>query len=180
MSKACKLTDYRKEQLKRLSHIPKCLFLVVGSWIDQNTLRSVVDRDTKRDVIYELTELYSPDRYALYIIDYDPEDNNNDNITVHTAGKIPLAEKPFMIAVNDHTKMAYVSNLYSDSVSVIDLYTEKIIANVPVGHGPVGISINSRNKKISEYYNKITDKKVSKISQDNNSTNHPIKKKSPI
>jgi hypothetical protein len=92
MSKACKLTDYRKEQLKRLSHIPKCLFLVVGSWIDQNTLRSVVDRDTKRDVIYELTELYSPDRYALYIIDYDPEDNNNDNITVHTAGKIPLAE----------------------------------------------------------------------------------------
>jgi YVTN family beta-propeller protein len=85
-----------------------------------------------------------------------------------------------MIAVNDHTKMAYVSNLYSDSVSVIDLYTEKIIANVPVGHGPVGISINSRNKKISEYYNKITDKKVSKISQDNNSTNHPIKKKSPI
>jgi YVTN family beta-propeller protein len=98
------------------------------------------DRDSKRDMIYTLAELHWPDNYTLYMIDSGPE--FNDNITLKNAGNITLTQPPSIIAVNDNTKMAYVSNRFSGSVSVIDLYTKKIIANVLVGHGPVGISIN--------------------------------------
>ena len=38
--------------------------------------------------------------------------------------------------------MAYAANQFSDSVSVIDLYFQKVIANVPVGNGPVDITID--------------------------------------
>ena len=81
-------------------------------------------------------------RSTLYVIEYDPEDNDKDNVVLRTIGKILLKEEPIAIAVNDNTQMAYASNLFSNSVSVIDLYLNKIIINIPVGNGPRGISID--------------------------------------
>jgi YVTN family beta-propeller protein len=37
---------------------------------------------------------------------------------------------------------AYVSNIYADTVSVIDLRAVKVVANVRVGKGPNGISVS--------------------------------------
>ncbi len=102
------------------------------------------DKDLERDRIYVSTIRYleNKEQETLYIIDFDPEDKNNNNITLETAGRIPLEEEPSALAVNYNTQMAYAANQFSDSVSVIDLYFQKVIANVPVGNGPVDITID--------------------------------------
>lgn len=45
------------------------------------------------------------------------------------------------VAVGTDGRHAYVTNLYANSVSVIDVQTRKSVATVPVGAGPNGISV---------------------------------------
>lgn len=44
--------------------------------------------------------------------------------------------------------MAYVSNSYSDTISVIDLKAERLVANLPSGHAPVNPTFNRDWTKI--------------------------------
>lgn len=46
------------------------------------------------------------------------------------------------VAIDAAGRYAYVTNIYADSVSVLDLKDKKVVANVRVGKGPNGISVS--------------------------------------
>lgn len=55
---------------------------------------------------------------------------------------IPLESNPHNIAINPITDIAVVSNEKADSVSVVDLNTQTVLATIPVGKSPKGIAID--------------------------------------
>lgn len=62
---------------------------------------------------------------------------------------IPLANNSHGIAINPFTDIAVSTNEKSDSVSVIELKTEKVISTISVGKAPVGVAIDkSLNKAV--------------------------------
>jgi YVTN family beta-propeller protein len=56
---------------------------------------------------------------------------------------IPVDENPRGVAINPQTDIAIVSNEKDNSVSVVDLISEQIIATVPVGKFPIGIAVDA-------------------------------------
>jgi YVTN family beta-propeller protein len=54
---------------------------------------------------------------------------------------IPVGDSPFLVAVTPDGKHVYVTNLSSNSVSVIDTASNTVAATVPVGSNPVGVGI---------------------------------------
>ena len=61
------------------------------------------------------------------------------NATVGTP--IGVGENPFAIAITPDGTRAYVVNSGSDTVSVIDIATNAVVATIPVGSGPGAIAI---------------------------------------
>ena len=49
---------------------------------------------------------------------------------------------PFGVAVNPAGTLAYVANLAGNSVSVINLATNAVIATIGVGASPFGVAVN--------------------------------------
>jgi YVTN family beta-propeller protein len=54
---------------------------------------------------------------------------------------IMLGNSPVKVAVTPDGKHAYVTNLASNNVSVIDTASAAVAATVPVGNNPVGVGI---------------------------------------
>lgn len=62
--------------------------------------------------------------------------------TGHIENKIPTQQqKSHLIALHPTRKMAYVTNIDSGSVSVIDLELEKVVKIIPCGHGRKAIEV---------------------------------------
>jgi YVTN family beta-propeller protein len=108
----------------------------------------------------------SNDSYRIYALDslgtFDvidfPKDHANSSNVVVTA-KVPVSRYLSIysaIAVNSNTNIAYVTQPNADTVSVIDLYTNKILSNITVGNFPYGIAVNS-NKNIVYVANSGSD-----------------------
>jgi YVTN family beta-propeller protein len=62
---------------------------------------------------------------------------------INNEAGIRVANNPFAIAFNSNTKMLYVTNTRSNTVSVIDTLTNNIISNITVGNFPYAITIDS-------------------------------------
>lgn len=58
------------------------------------------------------------------------------------AHPITVGGAPWAVAVDPVTGMAYVSNYDSDTVSVIDESTEKVVSTIPVGQAPEALAVN--------------------------------------
>ena len=56
---------------------------------------------------------------------------------------IPVGEYPHTIEINKEKKIAYVSNMYSDSISVVDCVYNKNIGNIETGMYPVKIMLSN-------------------------------------
>ncbi len=56
---------------------------------------------------------------------------------------IPLGSNPYRIAINPFTDIAVITLEKADSVSVVDLNTQKVILTIPVGKEPKGVAIDS-------------------------------------
>ena len=54
---------------------------------------------------------------------------------------ILVGDSPFLVAVAPDGKHAYVTNLASNNVSVIDTARDTVAATIPVGSNPVGVAI---------------------------------------
>ncbi|MFA4828189.1 MAG: RHS repeat-associated core domain-containing protein [Thermodesulfovibrionales bacterium] len=61
--------------------------------------------------------------------------------TTDTSG-IPLESNPRGIAINPITDIAVIANEKADSVSIVNLNTQKVISTIPVGKAPRGVSID--------------------------------------
>ena len=62
--------------------------------------------------------------------------------------KIKVGEHPYCAVTNPDNKTLYVTNTQDDTVSIIDLNTQKIIATVEVGMTPEGISYDAASKQV--------------------------------
>ncbi|MBI4823437.1 MAG: hypothetical protein HY805_04295 [Nitrospirae bacterium] len=63
-------------------------------------------------------------------------------LSVFLLSSIPLELNPKSIAINPSTDISVIPNEMSDSVSVIDMSTQKVISTIPVGKAPKGVSID--------------------------------------
>lgn len=61
---------------------------------------------------------------------------------------ISVGMRPTLLAFNEENGNVYVSNTYSDSVSVINGRTNKVIETIGVGRFPTGIAYNPFNDRI--------------------------------
>lgn len=83
----------------------------------------------------------------------------NIGFSTGTTPVIPLEANPYGIAINPITDIAVVANEKSDSVSIVDLSTQKVLSTIPVGKAPRGVFIdketnialvsNSKNDTVS-------------------------------
>ena len=61
---------------------------------------------------------------------------------------IKVGDDPNAVAVNQFTDYVYVTNGKSNTVSVIDGKTDKVVHTIPVGQFPSGIVVNSDNNTV--------------------------------
>ena len=66
------------------------------------------------------------------------KDGNNSSITKDITVKAPIGAGPF----------AYITNYYSNNVSVIDTATDKVVADVNVGNAPFGVAVTPDGTKV--------------------------------
>src|SRR5262245_40896910 len=55
---------------------------------------------------------------------------------------VPVGASPRHVALNAANRRAYVTNLDSNTVSVIDTASNSVIATVPAGFNPYGVAVN--------------------------------------
>ena len=75
-----------------------------------------------------------------------------DNLSIHVLSKIPTGYHPSGIAIgiakDNKTKMVYVANTDSNSVTVIDGTTNMVKKIIPVGSKPTDLDINNNTRKL--------------------------------
>ena len=69
------------------------------------------------------------------------------NTKTYSQQKIKVGYHPYCAAITADEKLLFVSNTQDDSVSVIDLASNKIIKTIAVGSTPEGISIDPINQR---------------------------------
>ena len=62
---------------------------------------------------------------------------------VKVLNKINVGVHPHSIILNDEGSIAFVSNQWSDNISVIDLTTAKVIDTLKTGNGPAGLALSA-------------------------------------
>ena len=67
---------------------------------------------------------------------------------------------------------AYITNGLSDSVSVIDTVTNKVVATVPVGSGPFGVAVNPSGTRV--YVGNLTLNRISVIDTGTNTVSATV------
>lgn len=87
----------------------------------------------------------------------------------HGEDGIRVASNPFAIAFNPITKMLYVSNTRSNTISVIDTSRNNIISNITVGSFPYSIALDERQNTIY-----VANEKSNTLSVIDGSTNRPV------
>lgn len=92
-------------------------------------------------------QLYAtPDNRFLLVANQGSRKNPGNTVSVidlanFSTQQIPVGSGAHGVVVGTDGRHAYVSNLYANSVSVIDVQTRRSVATVPVGAGPNGISV---------------------------------------
>jgi YVTN family beta-propeller protein len=130
-------------------YITKNRFISIFTTKDYYSPINVAER---RGTLYVVAQ----DRNLL--IEIDPESRK-------IKAEIKTGDHPHSIVFNSEGKRAYVSNQWSDNVSVIDLPNHKVIDTIKTGGGPAGLSL-SKDGKILYVVNSYTSD-ISVISVNN-------------
>jgi YVTN family beta-propeller protein len=83
---------------------------------------------------------------SISVIDYFI--SNDGKFKNTTVANIPVQKYPSSIAINPSTNRLYVPNYYSNTVSVIDGSSNRVIDTVSVGSNPASIAINPKTNMI--------------------------------
>ncbi len=84
--------------------------------------------------------------FAFNTANYINSTNGNKNEGMNSGIKVD--SYPVGIAINPATSKIYVSNEFSNTVSIIDESTDKVQATIRVGSFPYGIDVNPLNNRI--------------------------------
>jgi len=92
-------------------------------------------------------QLYAtPDNRFLFVANQGSRKNPGNTVSVidlanFSTQQIQVGSGAHGVVVGTDGRHAYVSNLYANTVTVIDVHTSKTVATVSVGAGPNGISV---------------------------------------
>jgi YVTN family beta-propeller protein len=111
------------------------------------------------------------------------KDNNNEISTIHIPDSenvpgVKVGKEPNAVAVNQITNLVYVTNSGSDTVSVINGSTDRLLKNIPVDEFPRAIAINPVTNKI--YVANRNSESITVIDGNTNSVNETIHDIGPI
>ncbi|KSV94689.1 YncE family protein [Sinorhizobium sp. GL28] len=88
----------------------------------------------------------TPDKRLVLVANQGTEAVPGDTVSVIDAASrtvvktIRTGPEAHGIAVDDQGRLAFVTNVHADSLSVVDLWTLDVLATVPVGDGPNGVT----------------------------------------
>lgn len=103
----------------------------------------------------------TPDGRTLLTADQGTEDRPGrtvslvDTAKMTSTGRITTGSGPHGLVVEPNGKRAWVTNMYDDTVSVLDLTARKVVATVKVGDKPNGISFAARTPAAAEPHVKL-------------------------
>ena len=89
-----------------------------------------------------------PENYSAVgqVITYTYNVTNSGNVNI--IGPINVTDNRTGIVQINNSKFAYITNEAGNSVSVIDIPTDTVIATIPVGTGPVGVAVSPDGTKV--------------------------------
>ncbi|MBK7627947.1 MAG: hypothetical protein IPJ16_12280 [Bacteroidales bacterium] len=101
------------------------------------------------DYLSPLNLTVSADGKLLYVV---AQDANQLLVTDAVNGmvlhRIPVGNKPHSVILDSKNSTAYVSNQWSDFVSVIDLRSFNVTDSLSTGNGPAGLSLSADEKSL--------------------------------
>ncbi|MBK7133970.1 MAG: hypothetical protein IPH69_14440 [Bacteroidales bacterium] len=101
------------------------------------------------DYLSPLNLTVSADGKLLYVV---AQDANQLLVTDAVNGmvlhRIPVGNKPHSVILDSKNSTAYVSNQWSDFVSVIDLSSFNVTDSLSTGNGPAGLSLSADEKSL--------------------------------
>lgn len=101
------------------------------------------------DYLSPLNLTVSADGKFLYVV---AQDANQLLVTDAVNGmvlhRIPVGNKPHSVILDSKNSTAYVSNQWSDFVSVIDLSSFNVTDSLSTGNGPAGLSLSADEKSL--------------------------------
>jgi uncharacterized repeat protein (TIGR02059 family) len=99
-------------------------------------------------------------------------DNTVSVIDAFTDGIDPIIDsiivgpEPYGVAISPDMLRAYITSSGSNTLSIIDIETNKIITSVPVGYGPMGVAANPQGTRV--YVANKSDNSITEINTSNN------------
>ncbi len=97
----------------------------------QGPIQLYVTPDERHVYVADQGNLYGrPASHLLYEVDV---------ARAAVTATIETGSAPHGVVTDDKGTFAYVSNVLSNSVTVVDLLTKRVVATIPVGNGPNGI-----------------------------------------
>ncbi len=91
---------------------------------------------------------------TVSVIDTTTNTLVDTNPTLAGTQPIKVGNDPRGLAVSSDGSRIYVSNYASNTVSVIDTATNKVVSPITVGHGPVGMAVNGNRLYVA---NRVDD-----------------------
>ncbi|MGB9930086.1 MAG: DUF7507 domain-containing protein, partial [Methanosarcina sp.] len=90
----------------------------------------------------------SPENYSAVrqIITYTYNVTNSGNVNI--VGPINITDNRTGILQINNSKYAYITNEAGNTISVIDIPTNTVVATIPVGTGPVGVAVSPDGTKV--------------------------------
>lgn len=111
------------------------------SFVDTSTLETVfelpVGRNPRQLSISKNGETLAVPNFgsdSVSIIEVNYADITKS--TVRSEIKLPTEAKPYHAFLDEFSPLIFTANTFNNSISVIDLQTEAVIKNIPVGFGP--------------------------------------------
>lgn len=82
------------------------------------------------------------ERNALLIVQTFKRSNVQTFERSGGVAEIPVGQRPHSVVLSRDGKTAYVTNEESDTVSIIDLKTRRVVATLPTGDAPAGLALS--------------------------------------
>ena len=162
--------NYYRKNLTNLDILESHALNLDGRTPSHKIILTGTDNDTQHK--HKLMTIWTIQNDKVYFIKYEAEETNYSNhiddiqttiysfidnlrkkneSTINQSNILPgikVGLTPLDLAVNPKTNKIYVANSGSNSVSVIDGFTDRVESNIIVGSNPDGVAVNPKTNKI--------------------------------
>jgi YVTN family beta-propeller protein len=115
---------------------------------------------------------YADDYSANAVTPFYKAVHQDGSTTLAPGNPIPVGQVPLGIAITPDGKYAYVADYGSNTVDVIDLASQAVVATIPVGAEPYGVAVTPNGSTV--YVSSVGTSTVTPIDTATNTPGSPI------